>query len=788
MLTPGQELSIEQLQRIEAVSQGTFRIIRIDEPEAGHRARVLVDMDCSDFDKTADGLPLRQREKFSIYIPGDFPFKYPSVWVSHARFAGFTHVQWKYFLCLYLSPNTEWVPSDGMFGFIERLTEWLSKGATNSHELDGQPLHPPVIYNIDYNQPFIVAQTNTPEVNGHPWLGFAELEYKSNKRHDLVGWKTLDELKTTDNFLAATVLLHEAFPLEYPTNARQLFKYLDTQGVSIDLLQYALTFASVFSSEELPLYLVLGTPMRGIKGAEAKQHLAIWSFPEELRKAINTQVKAELLSAQLTDEDAANECRNISSDCKELVRELIEISPLAWRSVEENRAEVTQRRDVNTPISWFKNKRVALWGCGALGSHIAELLVRAGINHITLRDNKKVTPGILVRQNFMDEDIGKFKAEALSQNLKRIRPELSTTISSSDIGDMLQDLPELVEAHGVDLIIDATASNLLSLRFECHLKSFPLSCPMMSAITGQSASSAILTIKPSNYQGGQYELYRRAKISAGNSHELKPYLDEYWPSGDEFVNFQPEPGCSDPTFIGSGADMMQLCGTIVNRGATYLKDITESENRSARVAFLAGNTPQLLNADFEYPTYLAAHNAGSSEVRISQSAWKKMDGIIQASSADNNRVCETGGLLFGQFDQSANIIWISDIIGPPSDSKETPEHFECGVKGTREENERLSTMSRGSVEYLGMWHTHPVSEAKPSQTDIEGMTKIIFDSGIASSHQVLLIVGFSTTNPEIGTYIFSTTHLAHEKIKPLLLTAIDIKGSTRKMEDMLDEV
>jgi len=787
-LTPGQELAIEQLQRIEAVSHSKFRIVRIDEPQPGYRAKVLVDIDCSEIKRTPDGLPLRQREKFTIYIPEQFPFEYPSVWVNHARFAGFTHVQWKYFLCLYLSPKTEWNPSDGMFGFIDRLSEWLSMGAVNSHELDGQPLHPPVIYNIDYDKPFIVTQADSPTVHGHPWLGFAKLEEKSNKRHDLVSWKKLDELQNTDSFLAAAVLLHEALPLEYPASAACLFKYLESQGVSLDLLQFALTFASLFTSEDLPLYLVIGTPMRGIKGAAPRQHLAVWSFPDGLRRAVKTQIDAQLLGDKLTDEEAAEKCRNISSDCKKLVREIIEISPLSWRSVEENRTEVTQRRDLNTPISWFKNKRVALWGCGALGSHIAESLVRAGIDHITLRDNKKVTPGILVRQNFIDEDIGEFKADALSQRLKQIQPALSTSISTSDIGANLKELPELTEANNVDVIIDTTASSLLSVRFEYYLKSHPLSCPMMSAITGQSASSAIITIKPQNYRGGQYEIHRRAKISAGHSPELKPYLDEFWPDDDKFINFQPEPGCSDPTFIGSGADMMQLCGSIINKGAEYLNQIVEDSSYSAWVAFLAGKNSKFQNEEFEYSTYITAPSVGSAEVRISQQAWKKMEEVIQNSSTHNDKMCETGGLLFGQFDQAAGIIWISEIMGPPPDSKATPEHFECGIENTEEENNRLSNLSRGSVEYLGMWHTHPVSEAKPSQTDIGGMTKIIFDGGFTSAHQMLLIVGFSATKPEVGTYMFSTTHLAHSKIRQLLLTEINIKGATKKLKDMLDEV
>ena len=81
---------------------------------------------------------------------------------------------------------------------------------------------------------------------------------------------------------------------------------------------------------------------------------------------------------------------------------------------------MTTRRDHQRPVNWFEGKTVELWGCGALGSWIAEFLVRAGVATIILRDTGYVTAGLLVRQNFTELDVGRRKVDALADRLRAI--------------------------------------------------------------------------------------------------------------------------------------------------------------------------------------------------------------------------------------------------------------------------------------------------------------------------------------------------------------------------------
>ena len=59
---------------------------------------------------------------------------------------------------------------------------------------------------------------------------------------------------------------------------------------------------------------------------------------------------------------------------------------MSWLYVDDQRPGISVRRDTDQPSQHLRGRSVELWGCGALGSWMAELLVRAGVSQITLRD------------------------------------------------------------------------------------------------------------------------------------------------------------------------------------------------------------------------------------------------------------------------------------------------------------------------------------------------------------------------------------------------------------------
>jgi hypothetical protein len=68
--------------------------------------------------------------------------------------------------------------------------------------------------------------------------------------------------------------------------------------------------------------------------------------------------------------------------------------------------------------------RIHILGCGAVGSTVAEQLVRLGLTRITLWDFDKVEPHNIANQIYTNDDIGKEKTTALARYLCSINPLL----------------------------------------------------------------------------------------------------------------------------------------------------------------------------------------------------------------------------------------------------------------------------------------------------------------------------------------------------------------------------
>ncbi|NQY87421.1 MAG: ThiF family adenylyltransferase [Colwellia sp.] len=756
MHSSGQDKAIAQLKRIESASDTGFRVVKVyAQTEDSSYLFILVEINCSNIKSSTDGLQLKSREKFVLRVRDNFPFSYPTVYVSHNRFNGFSHVQWVRHLCLYLSPLTEWNISDGMYGYIERLHQWLVRGAKNSHELDGQPLHPPAVYPGSKDLPSVIIRNDTPSFEGPFWLGFAVMENINEKRVDLVGWQQGLQ-KPVSGFLSPVILLSENFPFEYPNKAEDLFKQIELLGVKTETVHALSLFSSLVNNNETPLYLIVGSPMRGIKHQKTFQHLSVWSIDELTKNAIGMEIQcADLLTKKVDDEFTAN-VKKLSIECKEQSMSALKSADMRWCSVQEDRSEVTIRRDNNTSANAYSNKAIALWGCGALGSYIAEILVRSGATHLILRDNKKVTPGILVRQNYEDADIGNWKCDSLKNRLLRINPKVTIETDNDDISSSFNTLAELSEdeSNPYDLIIDATASNFVHLSLEEYLKGVTPNVALASVIIGAKASSALFSYFPSVKSGAISDALRKSKIKALKTKNMGNYAKEFWPNQADFLNFQPEPGCSDPTFIGSSIDMMILVGRVMD---LLGKSLVSAKSSSTHM--LSKNPSEDKDFFLEHSEDLIVDLPDNYQVRFDRKVIKDIYKVISKSKRSGKKVCETGGLLFGQIDHASEIVWITEIMGPPKDSISLPEKFVCGTKGTKEFNSQSSIKTQGSVHYIGMWHTHPVSSAVPSFIDMQGMAGIMCNDGFAAESQMLLIIGHSSKNPEFGIYQFSTSDI-----------------------------
>lgn len=94
---------------------------------------------------------------------------------------------------------------------------------------------------------------------------------------------------------------------------------------------------------------------------------------------------------------------------------------------------------------------VAVCGLGGLGSNVAMWLARLGVGTLTLIDFDKVELSNLNRQYYFLEDVGQYKATALTKHLQQVNPYGKyqphiTRLAEDNVEELLQAVPYICEA------------------------------------------------------------------------------------------------------------------------------------------------------------------------------------------------------------------------------------------------------------------------------------------------------------------------------------------------------
>ena len=368
-VSEGQRTALRQLRRIARAVRSPVRIIGVEESNAWLHAHIT--LDCSRHERVDGGLPLHDREGITVWVPTDFPFNPPKALTAHSRFLGFPHVHWGHLLCLYVSPDTQWRPSHGMFGFMAQLDEWLRRGARNELDHPEGPLHPPIAYAAASIS--ICVSADTPDRSTWPWFGAAVLTARKLNLLNVSAWLPGHAVPNGHSF-APTVLLDFELPYEYPESVNYLLLCLERKGVPTTRVLANLMLASERVPEGVPLYVGIGTPSRGIAGdiAQRRQHLTFW----EIAPADVAKLRATATACRVSDlykgQDTPEQIQALIDTVWDTLFKWRNEAHVRWCHVIENRPEIITRRDEGTAMDWFRGKRVALWGCGAIGGLILE--------------------------------------------------------------------------------------------------------------------------------------------------------------------------------------------------------------------------------------------------------------------------------------------------------------------------------------------------------------------------------------------------------------------------------
>ena len=90
--------------------------------------------------------------------------------------------------------------------------------------------------------------------------------------------------------------------------------------------------------------------------------------------------------------------------------------------------------DLNKSYEYFDPDKIPqpvnIVGCGALGSHMAEMLTRLGVQKFVLYDDDIVSSHNIANQNFIFDDIGKPKVQVVADRIKAINPDAQVIVNN----------------------------------------------------------------------------------------------------------------------------------------------------------------------------------------------------------------------------------------------------------------------------------------------------------------------------------------------------------------------
>lgn len=366
------------------------------------------------------------------------------------------------------------------------------------------------------------------------------------------------------------------------------------------------------------------------------------------------------------------------------------------------------------------NSRILIIGCGALGSSLAETLVRGGARNIILEDFDTVKGGNLCRANYDLNDMIFLKTVSLSKKLKSISPFVNLITIETKLNNVDLDKVKTVFNENIDIIFDcSTDPEVTYIIDKINFKGDVFSL----AITNKAKSFVFIT---------GLNLTEQAKI-------MFDYIENEAPSFIEGT------GCGYPTFEANYNDII----TLLNTGIKVINN-NFSKNRINQTFIIKPDFENEFIIDIEeYEYYKCGFN--NSTILIAKSILREIEEISKYHYPK-----EFGGVFVG-FKSELGFI-ITDILVP--DDYNNGRTIFVRHPGTL--NERLEVIheiTNGKIHYLGEWHSHPDGPTSPSSTDKSAMNEIAKDKKVNVDKPILMIAEIGQLPFGKDLYIYDNKRL-----------------------------
>lgn len=524
-----QRIALGEVERFTADSANPITKAEVLGFDKEHTLGLRLTLDTSGLEVDEGGLPLTASEEIIVPVPFYFPWNVQFPLVDHDRFVGHAHVLLGRCLCIFLEQSQEWHPDLGISGYLDRLWSWLTDAAAGRFDATNALFHP--VGGVPYRTPgcptIVVRDALDLGTQNYRrrWL-----RYRSPTRLDLVRKSGEGNLEVPIIGLPGQLSFGVGATIgDLRDNVDRLKK-----GTAAEVLKN-IADSTRRNPDGTSQYFILAVPRPKGSGSE-DVHLIAGRLPTPEADRVRSTTPSKKPMASLGEETA-----------------------IEWCLVSDERGQRTTRRDVRRPVKAFRGKTIVLWGCGGLGTWIGEFLARAGVKKIALSDPGTVMGGLLVRQNFGEEDIGAEKALALQKRIAAINDRVEVVVEKGFTSIVTSgQLPDC------DLLIDSTINNSVGAAIK-HVWSTTKKRPLVARLCTDRATSTLglMTVGRPGVGPHLDDLEERAGKMVQNDAELEPFRC-FWEESNQGDEVVPEPGCSVPTFHGSAADLAAIAGVLTS--------------------------------------------------------------------------------------------------------------------------------------------------------------------------------------------------------------------------------
>lgn len=610
-----------------------------------------------------------------------------------------------------------WNPAE----LVCRIQSWFSRAAYDELHDPLQPIDPLIAAN---NLRFIISRDVLSHADDHDLIGVLDPQ----SPYSIIVYPLSNAQNLTENFAPVCIVSFTISPqkmkrLQFaPNNLLSLAKMLEARGIDL-LKNLRERFAAWLCEKSLPIWnfnsnfsIILETPIIS-RGGTLHNGTDLRAFVAS--KPVGDIAVALGVAIRAKSEEGSN-----VGYVRQITPNDIDLDSIGSIAIQSAEVHYQFDRKLATKISGrdtIDERKVVMVGAGAIGSHVADCLVREGRFRWTIIDEDYLLPHNLARHIRRRDGISKPKANLVADDLSETLED-STTVAYPICANVMSNSPQINQSLlDADLILDATASVATARFLSDHSSKSRRVCIFFNPL----GKAVVLLVEPNDRSLTMRELEAQYLSQVMRDEALSGHLDP--PEGTYVYTG----ACRAITNLTPQSRVMALSGLVSNGLASAI------EQDGATIRIWSKHDSGVVDV-FEYAV------EASNTLHVLDWTISIDLGLVERilSMRSSQLPNETGGVLTGIVDIPSRRIQLIDAAPAPPDSKSSPDSFERGTSGVMEYLEQVSHRTQGQVRYVGEWHSHPPGVASlPSPTDLSQLDWLSTVFDIETLPALMLIAG-----------------------------------------------